>query len=125
MSDLDRLIEAVEDGSFHKLPYFGMTLATACYPRDEHGRMLADNGGWSDGKVVAAYHGSLDAALALHNALLPSDWIAEVDTTGFALVYQDDMEVTNNAMALLPGCPARAWLLAILRAYRQRRGSGE
>lgn len=103
---LDRLIAAVEGGTW-----------------DGSWRWLLDNI-WNIDQCQPfsdAYHGSLDAAKALHEALLPSDWIADVDTTGFAMVYQDEMEVSNNATALLPGLPARAWLLAILRAYRAQR----
>lgn len=115
MSDLDKLIEAVEAGRGDAVSIFTKRLSSAARDRGAY---------WPSHDVEKAFSGSLDAALALHKALLPYDWIAEVDTTGFALVYQDEMEVTNNAMALLPGCPARAWLLAILRAYRQQRGAG-
>ena len=66
--------------------------------------------------ALEAYHGSLDAALALHEAVLPG-WAAVCDTTGLATVWfagvegdapYHDGESVNN--------PARAWLLAILEA---------
>ena len=97
MNELDMLIEAVEadvmplDGSSYKL--FG--------------------DGWMH--VFDAYHGSLDAALALHEALLPG-WRWDLDAACNAGVW--------NSCDLLPAItgeantPARAWILAILRAYR-------
>ena len=100
MRELDKLIEAVEAGTF----------LMDVFPDGRTERIAYD-----------AFSGSLDAAKVLHEALLSSDWIADVDTTGFAMVYQDEMEVSNAATALLPGLPARAWLLAILRAYRAQR----
>ena len=60
-----------------------------------------------------AYHGSLDAAKALHDAVLPG-WDAYVSLKGRASVdpecggIVDSEYVSNN--------PARAWLLAIIRA---------
>lgn len=65
-----------------------------------------------------SYHGSLDAAKALHEALLPGwfpgmsqnvhsgqwfAWVQDKFTYHFKANHQDN--------------PARAWLLAILRAY--------
>ena len=61
-----------------------------------------------------AYNGSLDAAKALHEAVLPGAW-AHVRYTckyGHATVDVDGEEYdANNA-----DNPARAWLLAILKA---------
>ena len=117
MSDaLDKLIEAVDAGRGDAASIFTKRLSSAARDRGAY---------WPSHDVENAFNGSLDAALALHKALLPSDWIAEVHTTGFAMVYQDEMVVANNATALLPGFPARAWLLAIMRAYSQQLGEGE
>ena len=65
--------------------------------------------------VLGAFNGSLDAALALHEALLPGwEWTldagdgASVENRGnFGWTYSADASVGNIASA---------WLLAILRA---------
>lgn len=68
--------------------------------------------------VWKAFNGSLDAAHALHKAALPgwrvydfmehvrSDWTIDLES------LSDDMCVS----AMCPGQPARAWLIAILKA---------
>lgn len=109
MTDLDKLIDAVERGEattweFEKNGFYG----------------------WAD----LAYFGSLDAAKALHDALLPGWWWAvgtcrvsddaRVSPEGDDSVTPDGREwcdVTDVDMRP-PGNPARAWLLAILKAYR-------
>ena len=77
--------------------------------------------------VCCAFHGSLDAAKALHNALLPG-WAVELwawaDDDADARVYrthtEKELEETWSFWAEVDGCnPARAWLLAILRAVEQ------
>lgn len=72
--------------------------------------------------INRAYHGSLDAALALHQALLPGctlsvgqnahygDWNAWVR-------YAEDGEILDEYTAA-SDTAARSLLLAILRAYR-------
>ena len=109
LNALDELIEAVEAGD--DLPeighgYWQFLPAGAC--------------------ILAArtYHdGSLDAALALHEALLPG-WIARV-TTGAAAAgvnYShctvEDWNEATEVDANNQPTPARAWLLAVLKAYR-------
>lgn len=94
MTDLDKLIDAVERGAF---------LADVL-PR--HREMVA----------YRAFSGSLDAAKALHDALLP----------GFNFVISgNDAEIwrTGEYLDTISGGdylddPARAWLIAILKAYR-------
>lgn len=113
LNALDYLIEAVEDGV--------MPLDGSSY------KLFGD--GWIH--VFDAYHGSLDAALALHEALLPG-WALErlnkwPGTNGQCTAYlwgthEEDGERWHNAKdgrvdATAP-TPARAWLQAILRAYR-------
>lgn len=93
---LRKLIEAVEGGAAGPETFVG-TIA------------------WEYG--YRAFHGSLDAAKALHEALLPEDYIVSSDSTGFAHVWRDEFEVTNSWTALIPGNEARARLLAILLAY--------
>lgn len=98
-------------------------LAIAAFPDDAGSRAPTFMHVW------AAYRGSLDAALALHRAILP-EWM--VSTMCQLLDLGDDMEYTGTAsdwMVNLARCdgsltmdsevaetPARAWLLAILAA---------
>lgn len=59
-----------------------------------------------------AFSGSLDAAKALHEALLPGyDWIIGRTNDGLTV----HANVGSEAEAF-DDCPARAWLLAILDA---------
>lgn len=105
MSALDKLIEAVEAGTADHSDFAAMFP----YP-------ICDHAG-------EAHHGSLDAALALHEALLPgwskllhgghhgvADYGMQVEK-----VQRDNTRIRGNGLA---STPARAWLLAILRAYR-------
>lgn len=68
------------------------------------------------GQVADAYHGSLDAAKALHEALLP---FTDVDVNirlvlcDITVYLGDDTKDWHSSSMQ---CPARAWLLAILRA---------
>lgn len=97
---LDKLIEAVEAGTAHAAHF------ACCF---EPG---ANSPYWSAG---LAYNGSLDAALALHEALLPG-WRWDLDASSTAGVWN-----TSDTLPAITGhspTPARAWLLAILRAYR-------
>ena len=66
--------------------------------------------------VMDAYHGSLDAAKALHDAVLPG-WIYDV-TNGSAFVIRhcDDDEASNPQFCGECESSARAWLIAIIRA---------
>jgi len=67
------------------------------------------------GRAERAYNGSLDAAKALHEAVLPG-WIGSFATDGFARVAKGGNVLTVMQSAHIDGLPARAWLLAILRA---------
>ncbi len=103
---LDKLIEAVEAGtavtsSFHCEPFYSCT----------KGEFTS---------AVNAYYGSLDAALALHEALLPGwNWGRApqgnmwVRSRGGKFVWSGDKP--RNLIA-------RAWLIAILRGYRTGQG---
>ncbi|MDE4176374.1 hypothetical protein PXK01_19635 [Phaeobacter sp. PT47_59] len=68
-----------------------------------------------------AYHGSLDAAKALHDALLPASWIVfSIDQDSARRWYVTLSDTTGRA-GTIPHTghrsnPARAWILAILRA---------
>ena len=117
MTDLEKLIEAVEAGE--DLPeighgYWQFLPAPAC--------------------ILSAkvYHdGSLDAAKALHEALLP-EWSLERLTMWpgskcHACLWGTHQEGGERWHSFKDGrvdaeavTPARAWLLAILRAYAMR-----
>ena len=106
LNALDRLIEAVEAGEISK----GVTGLKAFeqFSRNAFG-LYQSNAAWR------AHNGSLDAALALHEVLLPG-WRWDLDAACNAGVW--------NSCDLLPAItgeantPARAWLLAVLKAYR-------
>lgn len=111
MSDaLDALIEAVEAGGDRDdwMPWID--------PFDRTRGLLP----YKFNQVPNAYRGSLDAALALHEALLPG-WGGVAGTDGLARVYKGGRVQTVTEFARINGQPARAWLLAILRAYREAR----
>ena len=114
---LDRLIAAVEAG----LPSPTNWRNFAALP-------VGDDDNPSPMLAHRAYHGSLDAAKALHEALLPGWrwWVAD------ALYWTalDDNAPSVTLCIGTPGAdlkvvtghadsPARAWLLAILRAYKE------
>lgn len=100
MVELDRLIAAVElGGTPHGDVFFG------AYRIEQRN----------------AYHGSLDAALALHKALLPGWSITlENDDGNIHAAVWPCGEIGEQHGAEGPTL-ARALLLAILRAYRQQR----
>ena len=96
---LDALIAAVEAG------VRGNGLNTASVFGDYQSSMDA----------VDAFDGSLDAARALHDALLPDHkWMIELHSV---LVMSTTAEPSYGD----GGCdPARSWLLAILRAIKSQ-----
>jgi len=105
LEDLDTLIKAVEVGAeAGTIPFF-----TACGP--------FDGAEWGE-TAWCAYTGSLDAALRLHEALLPGWRVHDF------CQYPDRWHIVLNgdtAPHFFHGeasTPARAWLLAVLRAYR-------
>ena len=67
-------------------------------------------------KGQPAFYGSLDAAKALHEAVMPG-WIYDV-TNGSAFVIRhcDDDEASNPQFCGECESSARAWLIAIIRA---------
>ena len=68
-----------------------------------------------------AYSGDLNAALALHNAVLPGwDWRAEENVNGYVShIGPAREEFMPSIMAVSFESAARAWLLAILRAMKE------
>lgn len=103
-TDLDRLIEAVgAGGHFH----CSQTPLPDCINED---------------LFVSAYSGSLDAAVALWEALLPG-WGLSFRDDGWAVAYPPSEE-RKSFEAEIANRPARALLLATLRAYRSTREGG-
>lgn len=115
MSALDTLIEAVEAGSVRN----GVPGLKAF---EDMARAFLDLP--SSNAAFRACHGSLDAALALHESLLPGwHWQHGFAVGGHgshaATVWLPHMEDAQwKVHFAVSETPARAWLLAILRAYR-------
>lgn len=84
----------------------------------EAGTFLMDV--FDDGKTeriaYEAFGGSLDAAKALHEALLPG-WEYLLSASN-AKVFPYNGTAGASVKYGMAATPARAWLLAILRAYR-------
>jgi hypothetical protein len=92
--DLNALLAKVEAGEFNRWSTAGLPVSAT------HKKL-----------ITRAYNGSLNAAKALHEAVLPG-WLAVIDTDGAVEVsrggWPADATVTDD--------PARAWLIAILKA---------
>lgn len=109
LNALDKLIEAVEAGYHFRLEGMEDALPFA---------------GWD--AFIGAFNGSLDAALALHEALLPGwivhDFSNNSRSMGWTMVIASEAGDyhTSHAGGKVGFCetPARAWLLAVLKAYR-------
>lgn len=103
-TDLDRLIDAVERGDRPTVS----------------AKRLSPVGRWS-AEIDSAFSGSMDAALRLHNALLPG-WVFDL-TNGSCFVCPKG--ATGGGGDEFPQFSAendvhsRAWLLSILLAYRE------
>lgn len=101
MTDLRKLIEAVEAGR-------------DIYPSDFP--VMFKGIPWA----IPAHEGSLDAAKVLHEALI-SSCQANIELSGEVWVLGDETE-WKYVEAKVYGNPARAWLLAILKAYEVNHG---
>lgn len=104
MTDMDKLIAAVEAG--------GLDL-----DRGLRSRVLGHKG--CAALCKRAFHGSLDAAKRLHDALLPGwNYCHQNDAASVWKWNEGAQSVWDTAIfsAEMPGHPARAWLLAILKA---------
>jgi hypothetical protein len=71
-------------------------------------------------QIMDAYHGSLDAAKALHDAVLPG-WEYGISQNAeepepAAYVAKWDAKLAGDGFAAVSYDPARAWLIAIIRA---------
>lgn len=104
---MDRLIEAVEAGNDWISP-----LADRAFTDKQHAVWACKAFG-HEGQPGTS--GSLDATLALHQALLPGwEWARLNDRMA--------VEHGGSVYSHRGACPARAWLLAILKAYRAQIG---
>jgi len=135
MDDLNRLIERVEAGTLDCDDEWD-TLRDL-FPMSVVEQEMGDFESDEVANLRGAYHGSLDAAKALHEALLPG-WVManmcqllDVDQAGEYTGTASDWMV--NLMAIegqrevdseIAETPARAWILAVLRAYRTAEGGG-
>ena len=74
-----------------------------------------------------AFNGSLDAAKALHNAVVPGwDWRAEENVNGYVShIGPAREEFMPSIMAVSFESAARAWLIAILSALISETPKGE
>lgn len=83
--------------------------------------------GWADqpidrkhmGKVDDAYNGSLDAAKALHNAVLPGWTNNDHLRRGMRYTTFIGKSVEDEPVDAVSNDPARAWLIAILKAMKE------
>lgn len=105
---LTRLIEAVEAGSWTVTNWRDFAAVPAGDP-DNPGAILAHR----------AYHGSMDAAIMLMDALLPGWWWGRFANSGE--MYVDHLSRVDLPICYAGDKPARALLLAILRAVEAGR----
>lgn len=108
---LSKLIEAVERGDADFDWGFAASPSRKALPEN-----------WHD--AMNAYLGSLDAAKRLHDALLPGwGWETGANAT-FASIAQVWKSGRDKAHVATSETPARAFLLAILRALEQEGRDG-
>ena len=114
---LTELLAKVEAGD---MPDTGVDRFTAIPKRG--GGVYADPN-WYDANG-AYWRGDLNAAKALHEAVLPG-WDARLLLSGSVWVYIDNREeFITSFLAFSFDSPARAWLIAILKALIARAALG-
>ena len=120
MTALDDLIAAVEAGAYEGNPPKFNAFA------DDFEAALGLKPSYSDG--WGAYRGSLDAALRLHEALLPGcGWdiwrtMDHLPNGMSRTMYGCNLPMTDTAYT---DNPSRSWLLAILRALKAKEAGNE
>lgn len=109
---LEALLEKVRNGEADEAQGVAKQIASAA----------RDNGNtFPHHLVMKAYSGSLDAALAMHNAVLP-EWLARTSAGGASAGIKfwscdlEHWETGDEVGAWNQPIPARAWLIAILKA---------
>lgn len=106
MTDLDRLIEAVEAGTVISINAKDVCLSLGWSFPDMRVR-----------HILAAEVGSLDAARALHEALLPGCcYSIDKENGGYSVHIWMVLETVS--MGFSEQSDANAWLIAVLKAYR-------
>ena len=88
-----------------------MPMHTACYRRFGSGCHI-DGASWIDSDSYSAARGALGGAWTLHNAVLP-EWQWMITFNGRVRLFNGHDMVDGATTA---DNPARAWLLAIIRA---------
>lgn len=129
MADLRKLIEAVEAGTLTKTAALG---TVDVWPDRDDYLQTAE---W----IWRACYGSLDAAKALHDALLPGWGVASMcqlwdvgpggEFIGIGYdwsveLHEDRGSVQGPQASATASNPARAWLLAVLHAMALRGDHG-
>jgi hypothetical protein len=108
---LTRLADAVEAGTATDADF------DATWPRAMYGEHY---------RAKNAYSGSLDAAKTLHEAVLPEMFwnMGHLDTSslGYVCTVADGHFADSTSWRGYAATPARAWLLAIIRALAQVQG---
>ena len=106
---LRKLIKAVEAGNLPEAVFHGSSAI--------RGHWAYTTGLDNDQRrmVFRSYNGSLDAAKALHEALLPG-WSWALEAADVAEVWPLGRLSTSTRVFSDGAGPARAWLLAILKA---------
>lgn len=107
---LEELIAAVESGGDAIQHNIYFKAAHAFPPETAYGNCTFH-------AVTQAFYGSLDAAKALHGALLPGVMCQRSPNGQFCLFdsFAEEVSYANET-----DNPARAWLTAILKAYREK-----
>lgn len=114
---LSKLIEAVEAGTLH--PDDDWDFLCDLFPMSQAEKDAGDYESDEVANIRNAFHGSLDAAKRLHDALLPGwGWETGANAT-FASIAQVWKSGRDKAHVATSETPARAFLLAILRALEQ------
>jgi len=99
--NLEALLEKVEAGCMIQIQEFGAVLQ-----------------GQGPSCFAAYANGSLDAAQALHKAVLGDRWIWDGDDRNNAVlkIYGEKFILRRDPVSVRSTSPARAWLIAIIKA---------
>lgn len=111
MTDLDKLIGAVEASDDEGVKDYTKYLARLARDLDTHS---------PSHDVAKAYRGSLDAAKVLHEVLLPEFYPGLSQNIHYGYWYAWVENGNHCKFDATEKIPARAWLLAILKAYRSQ-----
>ena len=121
MTALTDLRAKVAEGGNYAPIGMDQLAATAFPPENAYGKCTFHH-------VSRAFHGSLDAAKALHEAVLPDkgwhvEWVAKYPALAFKPAAWCASVGWGSRHAAYSTDPARAWLLAILDALIAKEAS--